>query len=80
MEKDAIEEKLLDHEKRLDKHDAKIDILEKNDAINTTNVKNLYVSIDRLTNTLRWATGFFISGILTGVVTMAVFFIEKLAK
>lgn len=87
MEKDLIVEKLEEHDKkfnkvdlRLDKHDDKIEILEKSDAINGMKLEHLYTSMDKLTNTLKWSCGFFIAGIVTGTVSLAVFIIEKLIK
>jgi len=74
LNQDLITEKLEEHDKRLDKHDNKIEILEKNDAINTTRLDNLCKSLDNLNGTLRWLSGFLLSA--TGL--LIVYFIEQL--
>jgi hypothetical protein len=76
MEKDLIAEKLEEHDRRLGKHDDKIDILEKKDAINTVRVDNLCKSLDNLTGTLKWLSGF----LLTSTGLLIVYFIEQLVK
>lgn len=75
MEK-LIQERLEEHDKRLDKHDNKIEILEKNDVINTTRLDNLCKSLDNLTGTLKWLSGF----LLSAIGLMIVYFIEQLAQ
>ncbi len=76
MENDAIHEKLGEHDKRLDKHEDKIDKLEKNDAISKTRIDNLCKSLDKLTDTLKWLSGF----LLTATGLLVVYFIEQLVK
>lgn len=76
MEKDLIKEKLEEHNRRLDKHEDKIDVLEKNDAISSQRIDNLWKSLDNLTSTLKWLCGFFI----TGLVLIMVFFIEQVSR
>jgi hypothetical protein len=76
MENDTIHEKLVEHDKRLDKHEDKIDKLEKNDAISKTRIDNLCKSLDKLTDTLKWLSGF----LLTATGLLVVYFIEQLVK
>ncbi|WP_315065575.1 hemolysin XhlA family protein [uncultured Clostridium sp.] len=76
MENDAIHEKLVEHDKRLDKHDDKFDKLERNDAINKIRIDNLCKSLDNLTGTLKWLSGF----LLTATGLLVVYFIEQLVK
>lgn len=75
MEKDFIKEKLDEHDKKLDKHEEKIELLEKNNAISLIRIDNLCKSLDNVTLTLKWLSGFF----LTGLVLLAVFFIEQVS-
>jgi hypothetical protein len=75
-EKDLIAEKLEEHDRRLDKHDNKIGILEINDAINNTRIDNLCKSLDALISTLKWLSGF----LLTAIGLLIVNFIEQLVK
>ncbi len=76
MEKDLIAEKLEEHDRRLDRHDNKIEILEKNDAVNNTRIDNLCKSLDALISTLKWLSGF----LLTAIGLLIVNFIEQLVK
>lgn len=73
MEKDLIAEKLQEHDKRLDKHDDKIEILERNDAVSNTKIDNLCKSLDSLCSKIQWQNGF----ILSGLVMLGVYIIEK---
>ncbi|OOM76564.1 hemolysin XhlA family protein [Clostridium sp. BL-8] len=73
MEKDLIAEKLEEHDKRLDRHDDKIETLEKNDAVNNTRIDNLCKSLYSLVSTLKWLSGF----ILTGILTLVLYIIQK---
>lgn len=74
MDRNLVQEKLEEHDKRLDKHDNKIETLEKNDAISKTRIDNLCKSLDDLTSTLKWLSGFLLSS--TGL--LIVYFIEQL--
>ena len=76
MEKDLITEKLEEHDRRIDKHDNKIQILERNDAINNTRIDNLCKSLDALIFTLKWLSGF----LLTAIGLLIVNFIEQLVQ
>ena len=76
MENDLVKEKLEEHDKRLDKHDDKFDKLERNDAINKIRIDNLCKSLDNLTSTLKWLSGF----LLTATGLLGVYFIEQLVK
>lgn len=76
MENDLIVEKLEEHDRRLDKHDNKIEILERNDAINNTRIDNLCKSLDALISTLKWLSGF----LLTAIGLLIVNFIEQLVQ
>lgn len=49
---ESIEEKFIRHEKRLDEHEVKIDNLEKSDAINSTEIKNLCSQIGSQTKAI----------------------------
>lgn len=76
MENDLVKEKLEEYDKRLDKHDDKFDKLERNDAINKIRIDNLCKSLDNLTGTLKWLSGF----LLTATGLLVVYFIEQLVK
>lgn len=74
MDRILFQEKLEEHGKRLDKHGNKIDMLEKNDAISKTRIDSLCKSLDELTSTLKWLSGF----LLSSTSLLIVYFIEQL--
>ena len=74
MEKDYLKEKMEEHDRRLDKHDDKIEKLETNEVISKTRIDSLCKSLDDLTSTLKWLSGFLLS--TTGL--LIVYFIEQI--
>ncbi|WP_315069604.1 hemolysin XhlA family protein [uncultured Clostridium sp.] len=71
-----VKEKLEEHDKLLDKHENDIGTLKKNDAINSVRLDNLCKSLDNLTGTLKWLSGFLLSA--TGL--LIVYFIEQISQ
>jgi len=76
MNQELITEKLIEHDKRLDKHDNKLDALERNDAINEIKISELCKSLDSLTNIMKW----FIGICVTTLLGFFIYTIEQLIK
>lgn len=57
----TVNEKLADHEQRLNGHSARLDKLEQSDVENRTEIKNLCKQISNLVSTIKWGLGIFVT-------------------
>jgi hypothetical protein len=60
-----LDDKIQGHETWLKEHEVKIDILNKNDAVNTTTITNLCEQIKNLVVSIRWVIGLLVPTIIS---------------
>lgn len=68
----TIDEKLDDHEKRLNNHSERLKTLEQDSVEHKTDIKNLIKKMDDFISTVQWSLGVF--------VTVSIFIIGVLLK
>lgn len=68
----TVDEKLIDHEQRLNGHSKRLDALEVDNSSLKTEMKNLCTKVSDLISTIKWGLGIF--------VTVALFVLGYLIK
>lgn len=57
----TIDEKLEDHEKRLNNHSGRLDKLEQDNVEHKTDIRNLIKKMDDFISTIKWGLGIFVT-------------------
>lgn len=65
MMDELTKDRLDRHEKRINDHSRRLDCLEQSNARTQVQVENLIEKMDGLITTIRWASGFFIAGMVS---------------
>lgn len=73
MNTEVAEHMLMDHDKRIDNHDERLDILERNDVKRDIQIETVCKNLQNLISTLKWGLGF----IFTGWVGLYIYIIQK---